>query len=63
MAVASRDASAIEEEVGAIRGLFFNFFVEAVVKTVLGEDEVWLVETTQQGPRLFVWARRSETLT
>jgi len=49
----------IISEVSEIRGLFFSFFVEAVVKTVLGEDEIWLIETTSRGARLFVWARKA----
>lgn len=48
-----------DDEASMIRGLFFSFFVEAVVKTVLGEEEIWLLETTHRGPQLFVWERQS----
>jgi hypothetical protein len=49
----------VDEEVSRIRGLFFSFFVEAVVKTVMGEEEIWLIETTHHGTRLFVWKRQT----
>ncbi len=52
-------ASDVEVEVERIRGMFFNFFVEAVVKTVMGEEEIWLIETTHHGPTLFVWKRQT----
>ena len=39
----SRDE--LEVEVRQIRGLFFLLFVEAVVRTVKGEDEIWLLES------------------
>ncbi|MBS1996634.1 MAG: hypothetical protein JSS86_10000 [Cyanobacteria bacterium SZAS LIN-2] len=46
----------LEKEISLIRCLFFFFFVEAVVRTVKGEDEIWLIET---GPkrRLYRWMR------
>lgn len=49
-----RDASSAE--VDLIRGLFFLLFVESVVCTVEGEEEIWLVERSPT-PRLFVWER------
>ena len=49
----------VETEESKIRALFFSFFVEAVVKTVMGEEEIWLIETTHHGPRLFVWKRQA----
>jgi len=50
------DAQALTEEVARIRELFFGFFVEAVVDTVQGEDEIWLIETAPSGQRLFKWS-------
>ena len=48
--------AATHEEVRLIRALFFEFFAEAVVHMVDGEDEIWLLET---GPArgLYVWER------
>lgn len=49
------DTAALDEELRRIRGLFFYLFVEAVVRTVKGEDEIWLMEsgvTTQ----LYRWS-------
>ncbi len=47
----------MDDEVSLIRDLFFGFFVEAVVDTVEGEDEIWLIETSPLGQRLFKWLR------
>jgi hypothetical protein len=48
--------SALEDEVQLIRKLFFLLFVDTVVRTVKGEDEIWLVES---GARhgLYRWER------
>ncbi|MEQ1759283.1 MAG: hypothetical protein ABL986_13250 [Vicinamibacterales bacterium] len=35
----------LDEEVELIRKLFFLLFVESVIRTVKGEDEIWLVES------------------
>ncbi|MYE47194.1 MAG: hypothetical protein F4X25_10730 [Chloroflexi bacterium] len=51
---AANDAA---EEVGLIRRLFFGLFVEAVVSSIQGEAEIWLIERGPQGERLFVWER------
>ncbi len=52
------DEEALSAEVNLIRALFFFFFVEAVVWTVKGEDEIWLIET---GPtrRLYRWMSKA----
>lgn len=46
----------LEEEILLIRCLFFFFFVETVVWTVRGEDEIWLLETGQ-ARRLYRWTK------
>ena len=50
-------ASAAVEEVRLIRRLFFGLFVEAVVSSIQGEAEIWLIERGPHGERLFVWER------
>jgi hypothetical protein len=47
---------ALAEEVHLIRRLFFLLFVETVVRTVKGEDEIWLVESGVRD-RLYRWER------
>lgn len=49
----------IDAEVGRIRAFFFNLFAEAIVRTVQGEDEIWLLEDTGSSRRLYVWERSS----
>jgi hypothetical protein len=46
----------LEEEVQLVRKLFFLLFVESVVRTVKGEDEIWLVESGVHH-RLYRWER------
>ena len=53
------DQERLWEEVRATRFLFFQLFVEAVVRTVDGEDEIWLIEESPEGRRLYKWSRRS----
>jgi hypothetical protein len=48
-----------EAELGQIRAFFFNLFAEAIVRTVQGEDEIWLLEDTGVNRRLYVWERSS----
>lgn len=48
----------LQEEVRLVRNLFFAFFVEAVVDTIQGEDEIWLIESSPHGQRLFKWMSR-----
>jgi len=54
---ASNEQRAVGREVKLIRSLFFHLFVEAIVRTVRGEDAIWLLEN---GPerRLYVWKVR-----
>jgi hypothetical protein len=47
----------LEAEVRQIRGLFFLLFAEAVVRTVKGEDEIWLVESGVKS-RVYRWSVR-----
>jgi hypothetical protein len=44
-------------ELAQIRAFFFNLFAEAIVRTVQGEDEIWLLEDTGTNRRLYVWER------
>jgi hypothetical protein len=50
------DPFLIETEVKEIRGLFFQFFIEAVVATIKGEEEIWLLETGDT-MRVYRWTR------
>jgi hypothetical protein len=47
----------ILSELRLVRWSFFNLFGEAIVRTVQGEDEIWLVEDTGTQRRLYVWER------
>jgi hypothetical protein len=47
---------ALDVEVDLVRKLFFLLFVETVVRTVKGEDEIWLVESGVRD-RLYRWER------
>jgi hypothetical protein len=55
------DDEALETEVDLVRKLFFLLFVETVVRTVKGEDEIWLVES-RVCHRLYRWERCSAHL-
>ncbi len=48
----------VDEEVAQVRLSFFLIFAEAVVRTVMGEDQIWLAET---GPstRLYIWEKKA----
>lgn len=46
-------SEAIEEEIGQIRGIFFEIFVEALVPSIRGEKLIWMLETTVMGQRLY----------
>jgi Arc/MetJ family transcription regulator len=52
------DEQSLKAEVDLVRSLFFLFFVEAVVETVRGEEEIWLLETSPSGEHVFVWRRK-----
>lgn len=47
----------LQHEVRQIRWHFYHLFVEAVARTV-GEQEIWLLEESPFGHRLYVWARQ-----
>ncbi len=49
--------SDVQKEISLVRFLFFNLFVEAIVRTVQGEDEIWLLEEANQNRSLYVWER------
>jgi len=46
------------EDYAVIRALFFEFFAETVVRTVRGEEEIWLLEYTNER-RLYIWEKTS----
>ncbi len=46
----------MHEELARVRLTFFQLFAEAVVRTVKGEDEVWLLESGPED-RLYVWEK------
>ncbi len=48
---------AVREEIALVHWLFFNLFVEAVVRMVEGEDVIWLVEEVGQHSYLYTWIR------
>lgn len=50
------DFSAVDEERQLIQWVFFKIFAEAVVKTVRGEEEIWLLEQGER-PVLWVWEK------
>ena len=52
------DNDEVREDIAVVQALFFNLFVEAVVQTIQGEDEIWLIENTPAGERLFVWEKQ-----
>ena len=45
-----------DDEVRLIRALFFSLFVEALIRDVSGEDQIWLIEESPSGRRLHVWS-------
>ena len=58
LANATEDATRkLDAEVDLVRSLFFLFFVEAVVETIRGEEEIWLLESSPTGQHVFVWRR------
>jgi hypothetical protein len=44
-------------EAGMVRGLFFAVFVEAIIKRIPNEDEIWLLESGVES-HLYVWSRK-----
>ena len=50
------ESEAWEQDIKLVRTLFFEFFVEAIIKTIRGEDEIWLIETSDIR-RLFVFEK------
>jgi hypothetical protein len=44
-------------QISRVRALFFHFFVEAVVQSFRGEDEIWLIERTDRD-RLYKWVSK-----
>ncbi|HEY8684751.1 MAG TPA: hypothetical protein VIO57_04005 [Chloroflexota bacterium] len=52
-------AEAITAELRRIRLLFRHLFVEAIVRTIQGEEAIWLLESGSSH-RLYVWERRGK---
>jgi hypothetical protein len=52
------DEASIEAEIEAIRFLFFELFVEAIVAVIKNEEEIWLLERADS-ERLYVWTKQS----
>jgi hypothetical protein len=44
-------------ETSLVRSLFLGVFAEAIVRTVEGEDTIWLIEETPSGKQLYVWRK------
>lgn len=53
------DPKALRDEIRTARLLFFELFVEAIARTIQGEDEIWLIEESPDGRRLYKWSRSS----
>lgn len=52
------DSDALKKEIAKIRTLFFQIFVESIVYRVLEEDEIWLLENSADGNRLYKWEKK-----
>lgn len=50
------DSHAADEEARVLREVFFLLFAEAVVRTIKGEDEIWLIESGLRD-RVYRWSR------
>jgi len=46
---------------GRVRRMFIALFAEGLVRVVKEEDEIWLIEDSDLGRRLFVWERRTSS--
>lgn len=56
---ADLDLDAIEAEANTLRQMFFLLFAEAIVRTIKGEDEIWLLERGFRD-RLYRWSHVSK---
>lgn len=56
--ISKREDQVVRDDVARIRGLFVKIFAEAVVRTIQGEDVIWLLETSF-GRRLYVWQTKA----
>ncbi len=52
----SSDSPDVKKELAKVRRAFFLLFAEAVVRTVKGEDQVWLLESGLEN-RLYIWEK------
>jgi len=48
-----------DDELTSIRQLFMDLFAEGLVRIVKEEDEIWLIEESDYGRKLFVWERKA----
>ena len=48
---------AINRETSLVRSLFLSVFAEAIVRTVEGEDTIWLIEEAPSKKQLYVWRK------
>ncbi|HXI25266.1 MAG TPA: hypothetical protein VNG71_15490 [Pyrinomonadaceae bacterium] len=48
---------AINRETSLVRSLFLSVFAEAIVRTVEGEDTIWLIEEAPTKKQLYVWRK------
>jgi hypothetical protein len=45
--------NSVQADILLIRTLFFHFFVEAVARSIQGEDVIWLLESSPSGERVY----------
>jgi len=48
-------------EIDRVRRMFIALFAEGLVRVVKEEDEIWLIEDSDEGRRLFVWERQTDS--
>ena len=56
---AKADDRGLDADVHLIRTLFFLYFAEAIAATILGEELIWLVESSPDGERIYAWEKAS----
>jgi hypothetical protein len=50
----------VKLEIRTAHALFFNIFVEGIVKEIGNEDVIWLIETTSFGQILYIYENQTE---
>ena len=51
------EESEVAKETSLVRSLFLSVFAEAIVRTVEGEDTIWLIEEGPKKKQLYVWRK------